>query len=84
MPPRCKKSKLTPTEPTRVRYWCLDSRTGQAVLDTALENKSRVEYTLERNLTKSWVELRLGETIHRFSYAVPEAESQSNREAAPP
>gem|GEM_PF-5575875 len=67
-----KKGNSVQNEPTRVRYWCLDARTGQVVLDTAIENKSRVEYTIERDLTKTWVELRLGETIHRFNYAMPE------------
>lgn len=51
----------------RVRYWAVDTRTGRVVLDTAVE-KSMIQYTVERNLSEGWVEIRLGRTGFRFSY----------------
>lgn len=50
------------------RYWCLDARTGKVVLDTSLKGETP-QYTVERDLAEEWVELRLGYTNHRFSYA---------------
>ncbi len=49
------------------RYWCLDARTGQVVLDTSITGETP-QYTVERDLEKGWVELRLGHVNHRFSY----------------
>jgi outer membrane protein assembly factor BamB len=59
--------KADDADALRVRYWVLDSRTGRVVLNTAV-NKSQVQYTVERDLAKGWVELRQGGANYRFSY----------------
>ena len=50
------------------RYWCLDARTGQVVLDTSYQGETP-QYTDERDLAAGWVDLCLGYVNHRFSYA---------------
>ena len=62
---------------THTRYWCLDARTGKVILNTSISNGTHQfqansgtpEYTVERDLEKGWIELRLGSLNHRFHYA---------------
>lgn len=69
LPPKLEEQDQKADDPNalHVRYWVLDARTGQVVLNTAVE-KSTIQYTVERNQAEGWVELRLGRTIFRFSY----------------
>lgn len=63
-------------EQTRNRYWCLDARTGKVVLETSFDSHNTPQYTIERSLTDSWVELRLGmnQLDHRFHYLPAQAQ----------